>query len=116
MDPKPKARRLRRQQTLEEKQLWRALRAGRFAGFKFRPQHDAGKYFLDFYCAFARLSIERDGFHHGLPEQMRHDAGREQWLKGQGIEELRFWNRQWRENPEGCGWKSGRPCIAGPAA
>src|SRR5919108_4585034 len=28
------ARRLRREQTDEEKELWRALKAGRFAGFK----------------------------------------------------------------------------------
>jgi very-short-patch-repair endonuclease len=99
--PKHNPRRLRRQQTGEEKQLWRALRAGRFAGFKFRRQHDVGNYFLDFYCALARLSVELDGFQHGLPEQILHDREREQWLMGQGIKELRFWNRQWRENPEG---------------
>src|SRR5881394_2436886 len=44
------ARRLRRDQTKEEKQLWRSLKAGRFAGFKFRRQHRVGGYFLDFYC------------------------------------------------------------------
>jgi len=42
------ARRLRRKQTSEGKQLWRALRAGRFAGFKFRRQHPLATYFLDF--------------------------------------------------------------------
>jgi hypothetical protein len=43
------ARRLRRDQTDEEKAMWRALKAGRFAGFTFRRQHPEGKYFLDFY-------------------------------------------------------------------
>ncbi len=101
MNPKHNARRLRRSQTQEEKQLWRALRAGRFAGFKFRRQEAAGKYFLDFFCAFANLSVELDGFQHGAPEQRLHDRARAQWLDAQGIEELRYWNHQWRENSEG---------------
>jgi len=101
VDPKHNARRLRRDQTQEEKQLWQALRAGRFAGFKFRRQHDAGKYFLDFFCVFAKLSVELDGFRYGMPEQQLHDRERAQWLSGQGIEELRFWNHQWRKNAEG---------------
>ncbi|HXD00757.1 MAG TPA: DUF559 domain-containing protein [Verrucomicrobiae bacterium] len=101
MNPKHNARRLRRKQTEEEKQLWRALRAGRFAGFKFRRQHPAGKYFLDFYCALAKLSVELDGSQHGIPKNSRHDQEREQWLLNNDIEELRFWNHQWQKNPEG---------------
>jgi very-short-patch-repair endonuclease len=95
------ARRLRREQTDEEKELWRALRAGRFAGFKFRRQSPQGGYFLDFYCPAAKLSIELDGFQHGLPGQHQRDQEREQFLASKGIEELRFWNRQWRRNREG---------------
>ena len=95
------ARRLRREQTKEEKQLWRALRAGRFAGFKFRREHPLGKYFLDFFCPMAQVSVELDGFHHGLPEQMQHDQVRAQLLEDKGILELRFWNRRWRHNREG---------------
>jgi ATP-dependent helicase HrpA/adenine-specific DNA-methyltransferase len=95
------ARRLRREQTDEEKELWRALRAGRFAGFKFRRQHPLGKYNLDFYCPVAKLSVELDGFHHGLPEQRQHDEVRAGFLAANGIEELRFWNRQWRHHREG---------------
>jgi len=101
MNPTVNARRLRREPPDDEKQLWRALRAGRFAGFKFRRQHPAGKSLLDFYCASARLSIELDGFQHGLPAQRRRDTAREQFLAAEGIEELRFWNHQWRNNPEG---------------
>jgi very-short-patch-repair endonuclease len=96
-----RARTLRREQTQEEKELWRALRAGRFAGFKFRRQHPVGIYFLDFYCPSARLSIELDGFQHGLPEQRQRDAVRERFLAAQDIEELRFWNHRWRNNREG---------------
>ena len=101
MNSTSNARRLRREQTDEEKELWHALRAGRFAGFKFRRQHLLGKYFLDFYCPAAKLSIELGGFQHGLPEQCQHDEEREKFLASKGVEELRFWNHQWRENREG---------------
>ena len=60
-----------------------------------------GIYILDFYCATARLDVELDGFQHGVPEQMQRDAKRSAFLKGQDIEELRFWNHQWRKNREG---------------
>src|ERR1019366_8201512 len=101
MNPTSTARRLRREQTEEEKQLWRALRAGRFAGFKFRRQHPIGIYYLDFYCPAAKLSVELDGFQHGLPEQHQHDEEREKFLAAQGIQELRFWNHQWQKNRDG---------------
>jgi very-short-patch-repair endonuclease len=94
------ARRLRRDPTDDEKQLWQALRAGRFAGFKFRRQHPLGTYLLDFYCPLARLSIELDGFQHGLPDHKIQDQARTCFLADQNIEELRFWNHQWRNNPE----------------
>ena len=102
MSRKQTARALRRSQTEEEKELWQALRSHRFAGFKFRRQHPVGDYILDFYCAAAKLDIELDGFQHGLPEELQHDADREKFLAEQGIETLRFWNRQWRQNREGC--------------
>jgi len=101
VNPIENARRLRREQTKEEAQLWRALKAGRFAGFKFRRQDPVGPYFLDFYCRFARLSVELDGFQHGTPGQFKCDHVRAEFLAAQGIEELRFWNHQWRKNREG---------------
>src|SRR5882724_725091 len=95
------ARRLRREQTAEEKELWRALKAGRFAGFKFRRQHPFGVYTLDFYCPTAKLSVELDGFQHGLPDQHSRDEARKDFLVSEDIEELRFWNHQWRKNCDG---------------
>jgi very-short-patch-repair endonuclease len=92
---------LRRNQTAEEKELWLALKAGRFAGFKFRRQHRIGKYYLDFYCPIAKMATELDGFQHGLPEQQQHDAERKIFLDFKGIEVLRFWNRQWNQNRAG---------------
>jgi very-short-patch-repair endonuclease len=95
------ARRLRREQTDDEKELWRALRAGRFAGFKFRRQHPIGSYFLDFYCPTAKLSIELDGSQHGHQEPRAHDQQRHAFLEANGVLELRFWNHRWRANPHG---------------
>jgi very-short-patch-repair endonuclease len=96
------ARELRRNQTDEEKELWRELRGRRFAGFKFRRQHTVGERVLDFYCADAKLAVELDGFQHGLPEGVQSDEARKKFLVEQGIETVRFWNHQWRKNREGC--------------
>ena len=101
MNPTARARQLRREQTEEERQLWQALRAGRFAGFKFRRQHPAGQFFLDVYCPAARLAVELDGFQHGLPDKLSSDAAREAFLAAQDIHVLRFWNHQWRKNRDG---------------
>jgi len=92
--PKPRdgrieqARRLRRQLTLPEGLLWRALRS-RPEGLKFRRQHPSGPYILDFYCSDARLAIEVDGAVHDQPAQARHDAIRNAWFLAQGIATLR---------------------------
>jgi very-short-patch-repair endonuclease len=96
------ARQLRRNQTKEEKQLWQALRGRQFAGFKFRRQHVACGHILDFYCAVAKLAVEFDGFQHGTPEKLEKDEIRTKRLSEQGIELIRFWNHQWRNNREGC--------------
>lgn len=95
------ARNLRRKQTNEERDLWRALRSRKFAGFKFRRQHVLGEHILDFYCAAAKLAIELDGFLQGRPDISRRDEARD-ILMEQGIVSLRFWNHQWRKNREGC--------------
>lgn len=102
MSSKEIARRLRQNQTKDEKQLWHALRGRQFAGFKFRRQHVAFGYILDFYCADAKLAVELDGFQHGSPGEMHADELRSKKLADQGIEVLRFWNHQWRKNRDGC--------------
>src|SRR5437016_359571 len=111
MNPIATARRLRRDQTEEERQLWRALKAGRFAGFKFRRQHPKGQYLLDFFCPMARLAVELDGFQHGLPDHLQRDEERTRFLAGEGIEQLRFWNHQWRKNRDGVLLESGTSSI-----
>ena len=83
------ARILRRNMSLPEVLLWRELRK-RPAGLKFRRQHPAGRYVLDFFCAELRLAIEVDGEAHGRGDRPVRDALRDQWLGSQGVNVCRI--------------------------
>ncbi|HEV2691990.1 MAG TPA: DUF559 domain-containing protein [Verrucomicrobiae bacterium] len=93
-----RARQLRKDDTWAEKLMWRWLRNRRFSSYKFRRQHPAGIYYLDFFCEEARLNVEVDGGHHGHPDQQQHDLEREKYLQSLGIKTLRFWNANLRRN------------------
>jgi len=84
-----KARGLRRSMTLPEVLLWRALRT-RPGGLKFRRQHPAGPYVLDFYCEAALKGIEVDGMAHDMGDNSGRDAARDAWLTGAGISIIRI--------------------------
>ncbi|MEG8028792.1 endonuclease domain-containing protein [Sphingomonas aerolata] len=83
------AKRLRKQMTAPEIALWLAIR-GNAAGLRFRRQHAAGGYVLDFYCAPARLVIEVDGEAHNRGDRPERDAKRDAWLAVQNIRVLRY--------------------------
>ena len=84
-----RGRRLRRTMSLPEVLLWQALRQ-RPGGMKFRRQHPAGPYDLDFYCGDARLAIEIDGEAHERGGRPARDAARDRWLLEKGIDTLRI--------------------------
>ena len=86
------AKELRSRMTDAEALLWMLLRDRRIAGAKFRRQHPAGRYILDYYCVEKKLAIELDGGQHG--EAAEYDERRDSWLRSQGIRVLRFWNNQ----------------------
>src|SRR4051812_27311128 len=88
--PLERRRVLRRDCTAAEAALWVALRAKRFAGFKFRRQHPCGPYILDFYCARERLAIELDGGQHLEPPARSYDERRTAFLHRRSIKVLRF--------------------------
>ncbi|MFW2830465.1 endonuclease domain-containing protein [Sphingomonas sp. ID0503] len=75
--------------TLPEVLLWQALR-GRPAALRFRRQHPAGRYILDFYCPAVRLCIEVDGEVHGRGNQPAWDKERDAWLRSQSVRVLRI--------------------------
>ena len=83
-----RARKLRSEMTLPENLLWRELRA-RPEGLKFRRQHPAGVFVIDFYCPAAKLAIEVDGWAHDTAEVIRRDAAKSHFLRSQGLATLR---------------------------
>lgn len=84
-----RARRLRREMTLPEIVLWRALRGKALNGLRFRKQHPMGKCVLDFYLPSARLAVEVDGAAHDMGDNPARDARRDAWLAGRGVRVLR---------------------------
>jgi very-short-patch-repair endonuclease len=84
-----RAKRFRRELTKPEFQLWQILRTSP-GGHKFRKQHPAGPYILDFFCARANLAIEIDGFAHDTGERPERDARRDAWLHEYRIDTLRI--------------------------
>lgn len=75
--------------SLPEVLLWKELRK-RPSGLKFRRQHPAGHFVLDFYCAQALLCVEIDGAQHDAGDQPEFDDRRSAWLKLHDIETLRI--------------------------
>lgn len=84
-----RAAKLRREMTLPEVLLWRELRK-RPDGLKFRRQHPAGNYVLDFFCAGRALAIEVDGWAHSCGSVAAKDEERDAWLRAQGITVMRI--------------------------
>jgi primosomal protein N' (replication factor Y) len=83
------ARRLRRDLTDCERNIWHHLRNRALMGYKFRRQHPVGPYIADFACVEARLIVELDGGQH------RDDASdriRTAHLEAHGFRVLRFWD------------------------
>ena len=83
------ARKLRAEMTPPEIALWQALRT-RPGGHKFRRQHPAGIYVLDFFCTKARLAIEVDGRAHDSVSVIAKDETRSRFLREQGIATTRI--------------------------
>jgi very-short-patch-repair endonuclease len=90
MDATANARRLRRDQTLAEKALWKLVRNRRLGGFKFLRQVPIDRYFADFVCEAGKLIVELDGVVHEGRED--YDERRTQTLELFGYMVLRFPN------------------------
>ena len=91
-----RAKELRSNMTSAEKILWEYLRAKRFNNLKFRRQQIIKGFIVDFYCHSLGLVIEVDGKIHD--KQKEYDRDRESVLKSQGLQIIRFSNREVIEN------------------
>ncbi|NEZ67874.1 endonuclease domain-containing protein [Leptolyngbyaceae cyanobacterium CCMR0082] len=105
-----RTRELRLRQTTAECILWECLRSRRLHGFKFRRQHNIGRFIADFYCHEAKLVIELDGLVH--KRQPEKDAERDAWMQACGLKVLRFENRRVFDDIEGVLEEIGR-CLPG---
>jgi very-short-patch-repair endonuclease len=95
---KKRARAQRASMSLPERVLWGQLRLKR-TGLRFRNQHPAGPYVLDFYCHEARLCVEIDGQSHDFTSA--HDERRDRWLASQGVRTPRISAQDVLRNLEG---------------
>ncbi|WP_246731550.1 endonuclease domain-containing protein [Methylocapsa sp. S129] len=78
--------------TNAEATLWRLLRGSHVDGLKFRRQVPIGPYIADFLCFQRRLIVELDGPPHDGDERKSRDAARDDWLREQGYQVVRFPN------------------------
>ena len=95
----PYARRLRKNMTKEECELWYSYL--RTYPYQFRRQVTIGKYILDFYCAAAKVAVELDGSQHFTSEGKQHDEIRTNFLQSQEILVIRYPNSVVMKNLQG---------------
>ncbi len=86
------ARKLRKNETIAEKRLWKELRELRRQGYHFRRQHPIEGFIIDFACLSQMLIIEVDGIQHLETEHLKADAARDARLNWLGWRVLRFSN------------------------
>jgi very-short-patch-repair endonuclease len=95
-----RARALRRELTLAEREVWNMLRDLRPFGARFRRETPIGPYIADFAWLSAKLIIEVDGDTHEMPGARAYDERRDAFLRRQGFTVLRFDNGQVIEGPD----------------
>jgi very-short-patch-repair endonuclease len=77
-----------------EQLLWSRLRRRQILGMQFYRQRPIGKYIVDFFAPKAKLIVEVDGGQHFEKEKHLHDRARDDFLREQDFEVLRFDNLQ----------------------
>jgi very-short-patch-repair endonuclease len=92
-----RARRLWRNSTEADKELWPALRNRGLAGAKFCRQVPIGPYVCDFVCKEAKLVVEVDGGQHSEVV----DRYRTRQPANRGYRVLRDWNNEVTSNMDG---------------
>ena len=95
------SRRLRQNQTPQEKILWDILRNSNFHNLKFRRQYPIGNYIVDFICIEKRIIVEIDGGQHNEPKNIINDNVRTQYFESRKFRVIRFWNNDIDNNLDG---------------
>ena len=90
------SRALRKNATPQENKLWYQML--RKYPMQFNRQRIIGNYIVDFYCDKAKLIVELDGSQHYEKTGQAKDTERDEFLKSQGLEILRFSNLEINKN------------------
>jgi very-short-patch-repair endonuclease len=106
------ARRLRKQATTPEANLWQRLKRSQ-TGFKFSRQVPILSYTVDFCCRSRRLVVELDGEAHAGWEDW--DSMRDKHLRAEGYRVIRFSNEDVFHRLDEVLAKICRACDARPA-
>ncbi len=93
-----KARKLRKNSTPGEIELWRLIKNKQVLGYQFRRQRPILSFIIDFYCKELALAIEIDGSSHDY--KIGYDKFRQSKLEEIGITFLRFPEKDTKENPD----------------
>ena len=96
---KLRALKLRKNETLAEKRLWKILRNRNYNKLKFRRQHPIPPFIADFYCHELKLVIELDGPYHQDPDQIEFDKRRDDYITNKGFTIIRITNTEFIEKP-----------------
>lgn len=67
-------------------------------GLKFYRQYSIGNFILDFFCPKISLAIELDGITHEFPNVRENDRRKNQFLKENKIQLLRFKDKELLKN------------------
>lgn len=89
----------RKNPTEAEDILWQRIRNNQL-GVKVRRQHSIGGFIVDFALLEVKLVIEVDGEYHNNEDQKIYDEARTEFLKGYGLEIIRFTNEEVIEKTE----------------
>ena len=92
------AKELRKNMTLEEKELWYKFLSS--YPIRFRRQHIIGNYIADFYCDRAKLVIEIDGSQHYEHDAAEYDKKRTEYFESLGISVIRLLKQNINNNFE----------------
>ena len=95
------AKKLRKNQTQQEKIMWDLLRNKKFENLKFKRQVPFEKYIADFICEKEKLIIEIDGGQHNDTINIEKDNERTKYFENEGYRVIRFWNNEIDNDLEG---------------
>lgn len=95
----PPARELRKNMTVQEKQLWYQFL--RRYPVRVLKQKVINNFIVDFYCARAKIAIELDGSQHYMDDAVAYDEERTAVINAHGIEVIRFSNLDVDQDFEG---------------